>query len=102
VYDSNRYTIYAMLKRLGCEMIDMGVIPDKAESLEAALRSACENADVIITSGGVSVGAHDFTKQVMAQLGDLAFWTIAMRPGRPMAFGKFIRMEKCIFIWLAG
>lgn len=88
VYDSNRYTLYGMLTRLGCELIDMGVVKDDPASLEAAFRSACENADAIITSGGVSVGAADYTKQIMASLGDVAFWTIGMRPGRPMAFGK--------------
>ncbi|MET3117801.1 molybdopterin molybdotransferase [Undibacterium sp. GrIS 1.8] len=88
VYDSNRYTLYGMLTRLGCEIIDMGVIKDDPISLEAAFRSAGENADAIITSGGVSVGAADYTKQMMEKLGDVAFWSIAMRPGRPMAFGK--------------
>ena len=88
VYDSNRYTLYGMLTRLGCDLIDMGVVPDDAASLEAALCSACEHADAIITSGGVSVGAADYTRQVMAKLGDVAFWKIGMRPGRPMAFGR--------------
>lgn len=88
VYDSNRYTLYGMLQRLGCDMIDMGVIKDDPVSLTTAFRNACENADAIITSGGVSVGAADYTKQIMAELGDVAFWTIGMRPGRPMAFGK--------------
>lgn len=88
VYDSNRYTLHGMLTRLGCELLDMGVVRDDPASLEAAFRSACENADAIITSGGVSVGAADYTKQMMAQLGDVSFWKIGMRPGRPMAFGK--------------
>ncbi|WP_025918234.1 gephyrin-like molybdotransferase Glp [Herminiimonas sp. CN] len=88
VYDSNRYTLYGMLTRLGCDLIDMGVVGDEPAALETAFRSACENADAVITSGGVSVGAADYTKQMMAQLGDVAFWTIGMRPGRPMAFGR--------------
>ncbi len=88
VYDSNRYTLYGMLTRLGCDVIDMGVIKDDPELLEAAFRSACENADAVITSGGVSVGEADYTKQIMARLGDMTFWKIGMRPGRPMAFGK--------------
>ncbi|HWT72696.1 MAG TPA: gephyrin-like molybdotransferase Glp [Oxalicibacterium sp.] len=88
VYDSNRYTLYGMLKRLGCDIVDMGVVKDDPASLEAAFRSACENADAIITSGGVSVGAADYTKQMMAELGDVTFWKIGMRPGRPMAFGR--------------
>ncbi|MGV8893009.1 MAG: gephyrin-like molybdotransferase Glp [Burkholderiaceae bacterium] len=88
VYDSNRYTLFGMLTRLGCDLIDLGVIKDDPAALEAAFRSACENADAVITSGGVSVGAADYTKQIMAQLGDVSFWKIGMRPGRPMAFGQ--------------
>lgn len=87
VYDSNRYTLFGMLTRLGCELIDMGVVKDNPESLEAAFRTAAAQADAIITSGGVSVGAADYTKQIMAKLGDVNFWKIGMRPGRPMAFG---------------
>jgi molybdopterin molybdotransferase len=88
VYDSNRYTLHAMLTRMGCEILDLGVVLDQPAALEAAFRQACEHADAIITSGGVSVGAADYTKQMMAELGEVAFWTIGMRPGRPMAFGK--------------
>ncbi len=88
VYDSNRYTLHGMLRRLNVDLIDMGVVRDEPEAMEAAFRSACENADAIITSGGVSVGDADYTKQIMARLGDVTFWKIAMRPGRPMAFGK--------------
>ncbi|WP_119154418.1 gephyrin-like molybdotransferase Glp [Caldimonas tepidiphila] len=88
VYDSNRYTLWGMLARLGVELIDMGVVRDDPAALEAAFRSACENADAVITSGGVSVGEADYTKKIMAQLGEVAFWKIAMRPGRPMAFGR--------------
>jgi len=88
VYDSNRYTLFGMLQRLGCEIVDMGIVKDDAASLEEALRTACECADAVITSGGVSVGAADYTKQVMATLGDVHFWKIGMRPGRPMAFGR--------------
>ena len=88
VYDSNRYTLHGMLRRLHVELIDMGVVRDNPAALEAALRSACENADAVITSGGVSVGEADYTRQIMAELGDVTFWKIAMRPGRPMAFGR--------------
>jgi len=88
VYDSNRYTLYGMLTRLGCEVIDLGVVKDDPATLEATLRSACEAADAIVTSGGVSVGEADYTRQIMAQLGEVAFWKIAMRPGRPLAFGR--------------
>ena len=99
VYDSNRYTLYGMLQRLGCDMIDMGVIKDEPAALKEAFRSACENADAIITSGGVSVGAADYTKQCMAELGDVAFWTIGMRPGRPMAFGKIHSHGKSAYLF---
>ncbi|MBK7764764.1 MAG: molybdopterin molybdotransferase MoeA [Sulfuritalea sp.] len=88
VYDSNRYTLWGMLTRLGCEVIDMGVVRDEPAALEAAFREAAGCADAIITSGGVSVGEADFIKQLMAQLGEVAFWKIAMKPGRPMAFGR--------------
>jgi len=88
VYDSNRYTLWGMLTRLGCEVIDMGVVKDDPAALEAAFRDAAACSDAIITSGGVSVGEADFIKQLMAQLGEVAFWKIAMKPGRPMAFGR--------------
>jgi molybdopterin molybdotransferase len=88
VYDSNRYTLYGMLARLGVEILDMGVVRDDPALLENALRTAATNADVIITSGGVSVGEADFVKAMMAELGEVLFWKIAMRPGRPMAFGR--------------
>ncbi len=88
IYDSNRYTIDAMLRRLGIDRLDMGVVPDQPEALEQAVRIASRSADAIISSGGVSVGEADFTKSIMARLGDVRFWTIAMRPGRPMAFGR--------------
>jgi len=88
VYDSNRYTLHGMLARLGVEVIDMGVVRDDPALLEKAFRKAAETADVIVTTGGVSVGEADFVKQLMAKLGEVLFWKIAMRPGRPMAFGK--------------
>ena len=88
VYDSNRYTLHGMLARLGVELIDMGVVRDDPPALEKAFRHAAETADVVITTGGVSVGEADFVKQLMARLGEVLFWKIAMRPGRPMAFGR--------------
>jgi molybdopterin molybdotransferase len=88
VYDSNRYTLHGMLSRLGVEISDLGVVPDDPARLEAAFRKAAVGADAIITTGGVSVGEADFTKPLMAQLGEVLFWKIAMRPGRPMAFGR--------------
>ena len=124
VYDSNRYTVFGLLTRLGVEMIDMGVVRDEPAALEAAFRRAAEQADAIITSGGVSVGEADHTKAMMkklagagegveaartnaigddakgndvertAAMGGVAFWRIAMRPGRPMAVGRLPRMAQ--------
>jgi molybdopterin molybdotransferase len=88
VYDSNRYTVFGMVRRLDCDFIDIGVVRDDPAALEAAFRQAAAQADAIITSGGVSVGEADYTKAMMKKLGDVAFWKIAMRPGRPMAVGR--------------
>jgi molybdopterin molybdotransferase len=88
VYDSNRYTVFGLLNRLGCEVIDMGVIRDEPAMLEGAFAAAALQADAVITSGGVSVGEADHTKAMMKKLGDVAFWRVAMRPGRPMAIGR--------------
>ena len=99
VYDSNRYTLFGMLTRLGCDIIDMGVVADDPQALEAALREACANADAIVTSGGVSVGAADYTRQIMAKLGDVTFWKIGMRPGRPLAFGRIASHGKSAYLF---
>jgi molybdopterin molybdotransferase len=88
IYDSNRYTLHGMLTRLNCDIVDMGVVPDVPEALERAFVTAAENADVVITSGGVSVGEADFVKQLLDKLGEVLFWKIAMKPGRPLAYGK--------------
>jgi len=87
IYDSNRYSLMGLLNRLGLDVLDCGIIQDDPIALKAAFVQAASIADVIISSGGVSVGEADFTKQVMQELGDIGFWKIAMRPGRPMAFG---------------
>ena len=87
VYDSNRYTLHGMLSRLGVEITDLGVVRDDPAALETALRKA-QAADAIITTGGVSVGEADFIRALMAKMGEVLFWKIAMRPGRPMAFGR--------------
>ena len=87
VYDSNRYSLTGLLNRLNLEIIDCGIVRDDPASLRKAFIEASEKADVLISSGGVSVGEADFTKQIMQELGDVGFWKIAMRPGRPMAFG---------------
>ena len=88
VYDSNRYTLWAMLQRLGVDLLDMGVVRDEPEALAAAFRSAARDADAVTPSGGVCDGEADNTKGVRAVLGDVLFWPIAMRPGRPMAIGR--------------
>lgn len=88
VYDSNRYTLWASLARLGVEIIDMGVVRDDPAALETALKTAADQADVILTTGGVSVGEADFIREMMARLGQVGFWKINIKPGRPMAFGQ--------------
>ncbi len=99
IYDSNRFTIKAMAKRLGCEVIDLGIIEDSEIALEATLAKAATLADVVISSGGVSVGDADYIKTVLARLGNIDFWRINMRPGRPLAFGK---VGDCLFFGLPG
>ena len=99
VYDSNRYTLHGVLTRLGCEIIDMGVVRDDPILLETAFRKAAQVADAVITSGGVSVGEADYTKQMMAKLGEVVFWKIAMRPGRPMAFGRIRNDGKSAYLF---
>lgn len=88
LYDSNRYTIAAMLRRLGAEAIDLGVVRDDPRALEEAMLEASRRADAIISSGGVSVGEADYTRPVLKRLGEVDFWKLAIRPGRPMAFGR--------------
>ncbi len=99
VYDSNRYTLWGMLARLDVEIIDLGVVPDDPHSLEHAFIDASAKADAVITSGGVSVGEADFTRKLLGQMGEVLFWKIAMKPGRPMAFGK---IGKAHFFGLPG
>jgi len=88
VYDSNRYTLYGMLARLGVEIFDLGAIADDRILLEKTLLEAAKIADVVMTSGGVSVGEADYMKDLLSQHGDVMFWKIAMKPGRPLAYGK--------------
>ncbi len=102
VYDSNRYTVFGLLSRLGCEVIDLGVVRDDPALLEAAFIRAATRADAIITSGGVSVGEADHTKEMMRKLGDVAFWRIAMRPGRPMAVGRILPMKSAFHAYPTG
>lgn len=99
IYDSNRYTLYGMLKRLGVEFIDMGAIADERDTLRRAFQEAVTVSDVIITSGGVSVGEADFVKEILQELGEVKFWKIAMKPGKPLAFGK---IDHAFFFGLPG
>ncbi len=99
IYDSNRYTLYGMLKRLDVDFIDMGVVADNKQALREALQLASEQADVVITSGGVSVGDADYVKEMLAELGQVDFWKLAMKPGRPLAFGK---INDALFFGLPG
>jgi molybdopterin molybdotransferase len=103
VYDSNRYTVFGLLTRLGVQVLDYGVVGDEPQKLETTFRRAAAEADAIITSGGVSVGEADHTKTMMKQLGDVAFWRIAMRPGRPMAVGRIAGGARpCVLFGLPG
>ncbi|HHB12390.1 MAG TPA: molybdopterin molybdenumtransferase MoeA [Chromatiales bacterium] len=88
IYDSNRYTLYGMLTRLGVDLLDMGVVPDRPEAIRAAFAEAAEAADVVMTSGGVSVGEADYVKETLDALGEVRFWKVAIKPGRPLAFGR--------------
>ena len=99
IYDSNRYTLYGLLTRLGCEVLDMGVIRDTPEAVERAFADAAAIADVVVTSGGVSVGEADYVRQILERLGEVLFWKISMKPGRPLAFG---RIGKAHFFGLPG
>jgi molybdopterin molybdotransferase len=99
IYDSNRYSLFAMLTEAGVEIFDLGVVPDDPRALEDAFHHAARIADVVITSGGVSVGEADYTKEILDRLGDIAFWTIAMKPGRPLTFG---RLGQAMFFGLPG
>lgn len=99
VYDSNRYTLYGMLQRLGVDVIDLGVVEDDPAKLEATLRRAAANADVVITSGGVSVGEADYIRGLLERIGQVGFWKIAMKPGRPLTFGH---IDNALFFGLPG
>ena len=99
IYDSNRYTVHGMLSRLGCELIDMGVVADSADAVRDAFETAAAAADVIISTGGVSVGDADFVTGMLEELGTVNFWKIAMKPGRPLTFGK---VRQATFFGLPG
>lgn len=94
IYDSNRFTLMGLLAGLGVEIIDLGNIQDDKAILKQAMLDAAQQADVIITSGGVSVGEADYIKQLLAEIGEVVFWKIAMKPGRPLAYGKINAGDK--------
>jgi molybdopterin molybdotransferase len=99
IYESNSFVLAAMLQKLNVEVIDFGIIEDDFESIKAAFVSADEQADAVISSGGVSVGDADYTKTVLDELGEIGFWKIAMKPGKPFAFGQ---LKNSIFFGLPG
>jgi molybdopterin molybdotransferase len=99
IYDSNRYSVLGMLKRLDVEIVDLGIIADDRAAIETAFHNAVEQADVLITTGGVSVGEADFVKETLEKIGEVGFWKIAMKPGRPLAFGQ---IGNCQFFGLPG
>ncbi len=100
VYDSNRYSLLGALQRLGMDVLDLGLVADDPAALQATLTAAAEQADVVLTSGGVSMGDADHTREVLARMGEVAFWKVAMRPGRPFAFGPLRRAGAAPPCWL--
>lgn len=99
IYDSNRYAIIALLQRLAVNVIDLGLIPDHPAAIRSVLQEAAAKADVIISSGGVSVGDADFVKETLQEQGEIDFWKVAIKPGKPFAFGK---LGKSYFFGLPG
>jgi molybdopterin molybdotransferase len=99
IYNSNRYTLCGLLQAMNCEIIDLGIVPDTLEATIQVLKQAAESADVVITSGGVSVGEEDYVRIALEQLGELSMWRIAMKPGKPVAFG---RVGNAMFMGLPG
>ena len=99
IYDSNRYSVYGMVTRLGLDVLDLGVVRDRREDTQRAFEEAAANADAIVTSGGVSVGAADHVVETLAKYGKVGFWKVAMKPGKPIAFGE---VGKALFFGLPG
>ena len=99
IYNSNRYTLAGLINDLGCELIDLGIVPDTLEATEAALARAAREADVVITSGGVSVGEADYVKAAVEKLGQVEMWKVAMKPGKPVVYGQVADAD---FIGLPG
>ncbi len=100
IYDSNRYSLMGALQRLGMEVIDLGLVPDDPAALRATLATAVDRADAVLTSGGVSMGDADHVRDLLDQMGEVAFWKVAMRPGRPFAFGPLRRADAGPPVWL--
>ncbi|WP_435102895.1 molybdopterin molybdotransferase MoeA [Arhodomonas sp. AD133] len=99
IHDSNRYTLFGMLTRLGVEVRDLGVVADERDAVRTALDSAARQADVVITTGGVSVGEADYLTELLAEVGEVGFWAVAVKPGRPLAHG---RIGEAAYFGLAG
>lgn len=95
IYDTNRFAIRLMLTKLGCEVVDLGIIPDDPQQLRAAFDEANRQADVVISTGGVSVGEADYTRDMLETLGSVTFWKLAIKPGKPFAFGRLSESWFC-------
>jgi molybdopterin molybdotransferase len=104
IYNSNRFTLRALLEGLGCEVRDLGLVPDRLDATQDALRTAAAQADVILTSGGVSVGEEDHVKPAVASLGRIELWQVAIKPGKPFAQGAVRRDDgsEALFVGLPG
>jgi molybdopterin molybdotransferase len=99
IYNSNRYTLTGLLQAMDCEIVDLGIVPDTLEATLDVLQQAASGADLVITSGGVSVGEEDYVRIALQKLGELTMWRIAMKPGKPVAFGK---VKNALFMGLPG
>jgi molybdopterin molybdotransferase len=99
IYESNRYTLIGLLRRLGCAVTDLGILPDRRDAVLPALRYAAAGHDVLLTSGGVSVGTADLVRDAIAELGRIEFWRLAVKPGKPVTFG---RIQDCVVLGLPG
>ncbi|MCW8831554.1 MAG: molybdopterin molybdotransferase MoeA, partial [Gammaproteobacteria bacterium] len=99
IYNSNKYTVKGLLQETGCEILDLGIVPDTLEATLEVLKQASSEADLVVTSGGVSVGEEDYVRIALEQLGELKMWRIAMKPGKPVAYGK---VGNAIFMGLPG